>query len=173
MRSAWGGRVIPSTWSEECAWGLAGAGECQCRPCDNTLAAAVSSRTPTQLDSVSSCSASQGKRVVLQNTRIMLHHPSGVARGQASDINREAQELLKTRDYMNAVLAEATGQDFNTVRESVGPSTACLRGGRSLPPGGRTGPGASNMRCSVHVPHYKHRAPASAGGPRLCAEQVL
>ncbi|KAL6766793.1 CLPR2A [Auxenochlorella protothecoides x Auxenochlorella symbiontica] len=57
----------------------------------------------------------KGKRVVLQNTRIMLHHPSGVARGQASDINREAQELLKTRDYMNAVLAEATGQDFNTV----------------------------------------------------------
>ncbi|KAK2079007.1 hypothetical protein QBZ16_002697 [Prototheca wickerhamii] len=56
-----------------------------------------------------------GKRVALSNTRIMLHHPSGVARGQAADISRESRELLRTRDYLNAVVAEATGKDPETV----------------------------------------------------------
>ena len=45
----------------------------------------------------------------------MIHHPSGAARGQASDINREARELLRIRDYMDAILAEATGRDFEEV----------------------------------------------------------
>lgn len=57
----------------------------------------------------------KGKRVVLQNTHIMIHHPSGTARGQASDINREARELLRIRDYMDTILAEATGQPFEKV----------------------------------------------------------
>lgn len=47
----------------------------------------------------------------------MIHHPSGAARGQASDINREARELLRIRDYMDAILAEATGQPFDKVRK--------------------------------------------------------
>lgn len=57
----------------------------------------------------------KGKRVALQNTRIMVHHPSGAARGQASDINREAKELLRIRDYMDSILAQATGQSFEKV----------------------------------------------------------
>jgi ATP-dependent Clp protease protease subunit len=56
-----------------------------------------------------------GKRNVLQNTHIMIHHPSGTARGQASDINREAKELLRIRDYMDTILANATGQPFERV----------------------------------------------------------
>ena len=52
----------------------------------------------------------KGKRCVLPNTRIMLHHPSGVARGQASDIDNEAKELMRARNYVNRVLAQATGQ---------------------------------------------------------------
>jgi hypothetical protein len=63
----------------------------------------------------------QGKRFALANTRIMIHHPSGAARGQASDINREARELLRIRDYMDAILAEATGQPFDKVRTPVNP----------------------------------------------------
>jgi len=57
----------------------------------------------------------KGKRYALANTHVMIHHPSGAARGQASDINREARELLRIRDYMDAILAEATGQPFEKV----------------------------------------------------------
>ncbi len=51
----------------------------------------------------------QGKRYVLPNTCIMLHHPSGGARGQASDLHHEARELMRLRTYVNTVLANATG----------------------------------------------------------------
>jgi ATP-dependent Clp protease protease subunit len=57
----------------------------------------------------------RGKRYALQNTHMMIHHPSGAARGQASDINREAKELLRIRDYMDTILAEATGKPFDTI----------------------------------------------------------
>lgn len=57
----------------------------------------------------------KGKRYALQNTRIMVHHPSGVARGQASDMNREAKELLRIRDYMDSILAQACGKPFDVV----------------------------------------------------------
>lgn len=61
------------------------------------------------------CMASQDKRWVMPNTRIMIHHPSGAARGQAADIHTEARELLHIRDYMNAVLSNATGQPYEKV----------------------------------------------------------
>lgn len=51
----------------------------------------------------------------MPNTQVMLHHPSGAARGQASDIHNEAKELLYIRDYMNAILSEATGQPYSKV----------------------------------------------------------
>ena len=57
----------------------------------------------------------QGKRYALPNTRIMLHHPSGSARGQASDINNEARELMRLRNYVNQVLSQATGQPIEKV----------------------------------------------------------
>ncbi len=57
----------------------------------------------------------QGKRYVLPNTRIMLHHPSGSARGQASDIQNEAKELLRIRGYVNKMLAQATGKSVERV----------------------------------------------------------
>lgn len=53
---------------------------------------------------------------MLPNTTIMMHHPSGVARGQASDIQNEARELMRVRNYVNGVLSVATGQDQETVR---------------------------------------------------------
>mmetsp|Transcript_1375 Transcript_1375/g.4480 ORF Transcript_1375/g.4480 Transcript_1375/m.4480 type:complete len:270 (-) Transcript_1375:25-834(-) len=57
----------------------------------------------------------RGRRNVLQNTHVMIHHPSGTARGQASDMNREAQELLRIRDYMDMILASSTGQPYDKV----------------------------------------------------------
>ncbi|CAL5226195.1 g9031 [Coccomyxa viridis] len=58
----------------------------------------------------------KGKRYALPNTRIMLHHPSGSARGQASDIHNEARELMRLRNYVNRVLAQATGKPIEKVQ---------------------------------------------------------
>merc|ERR1719198_648054 len=52
----------------------------------------------------------KGKRYALQNTRLMLHHPTGTVRGQASDIYREACELMKIRNHMDQLIAEQSGQ---------------------------------------------------------------
>jgi hypothetical protein len=46
----------------------------------------------------------------------MLHHPSGAARGQASDLHHEARELMRLRTYVNNVLANATGQPVEKVK---------------------------------------------------------
>ena len=50
------------------------------------------------------------KRFSLPNSRIMIHQPSGGAQGQATDIEIHAQETLKTRERLNRILAERTGQ---------------------------------------------------------------
>jgi len=52
----------------------------------------------------------EGKRTALANARIMIHQPMGGARGQASDINIQAQEILKLRGKMNHILATHTKQ---------------------------------------------------------------
>ncbi|CAG9464767.1 unnamed protein product [Pedinophyceae sp. YPF-701] len=52
----------------------------------------------------------RGKRYCLPNTRIMLHHPAGGARGQASDIHRESKELMRIRRYVTTLLAEQSGK---------------------------------------------------------------
>lgn len=57
----------------------------------------------------------KGKRRLLPNTRVMVHHPSGAARGQAADIHNEARELLYIRDYVTAILSQATGKPFEQV----------------------------------------------------------
>lgn len=57
----------------------------------------------------------KSKRYALSNTRIMINHPSGTARGQASDIHREALELLKIRDLMDHLIAEQSGKPVDRV----------------------------------------------------------
>lgn len=52
----------------------------------------------------------KGKRVALPNARIMIHQPLGGARGQASDIEIHAKEILRLRERLNEILAERTGQ---------------------------------------------------------------
>lgn len=58
----------------------------------------------------------RGKRYMLPNTTMMIHHPSGVARGKATDIQNEAKELLRVRNYVNTVLSTATGQPLEKVQ---------------------------------------------------------
>ncbi|MAI77716.1 MAG: ATP-dependent Clp endopeptidase, proteolytic subunit ClpP [Deltaproteobacteria bacterium] len=56
-----------------------------------------------------------GKRTALGNARVMVHQPMGGARGQASDIDIQAKEILSLRERMNDILADRTGQDIATI----------------------------------------------------------
>ncbi|MCL2396460.1 MAG: ATP-dependent Clp endopeptidase proteolytic subunit ClpP [Defluviitaleaceae bacterium] len=57
----------------------------------------------------------KGKRFALPNAEIMIHQPSGGARGQASDIQIHAEHILKTKEKLNKMLAEATGQPYKKI----------------------------------------------------------
>jgi ATP-dependent Clp protease protease subunit len=57
----------------------------------------------------------KGKRYCLPNARTMIHQPSGGAQGQASDIHIHAQEILKTRQRLNEIMAYHTGKDVDQV----------------------------------------------------------
>jgi ATP-dependent Clp protease, protease subunit len=50
---------------------------------------------------------------------VMIHQPSGGARGQATDIEIHAKEILKTREQLNKILAERTGQPLDKVAKDV------------------------------------------------------
>jgi ATP-dependent Clp protease protease subunit len=56
-----------------------------------------------------------GKRTALANSRVMIHQPMGGARGQASDIDIQAQEILKLRHRMNEILSEHTGRPLEQI----------------------------------------------------------
>jgi ATP-dependent Clp protease protease subunit len=56
-----------------------------------------------------------GKRTALSNSRILIHQPMGGARGQASDINIQAREILKLRERMNDILATHTGRSAEEI----------------------------------------------------------
>ena len=57
----------------------------------------------------------KGKRFALPNSRVMIHQPSGGAQGQASDIEIQAREILKTREQLNRIYAERTGQPLERI----------------------------------------------------------
>lgn len=57
----------------------------------------------------------KGKRFSLPNSRIMIHQPLGGFRGQATDINIHAQEILRLRDLLNGILANHTGQTIEKI----------------------------------------------------------
>jgi len=58
-------------------------------------------------------------RYSLPNTRFMIHQPLGGGYGRASDIRIEAEELLRTRERLNRVIAEATGQPLEKVAQDT------------------------------------------------------
>ena len=57
----------------------------------------------------------KGKRRALPNAEIMIHQPSGGARGQATEVAIHAEQLIKTREKMNKILAERTGQTVEQI----------------------------------------------------------
>ena len=61
----------------------------------------------------------KGKRYALPNAEIMIHQPSGGAKGMASDIQIVAEEILKTKAKLNKILAENTGKDIDTIAKDT------------------------------------------------------
>ena len=57
----------------------------------------------------------KGKRFALPNSEIMIHQPSGGARGQATEIKIVAEHILKTRHKLNQILSQNTGQSLETI----------------------------------------------------------
>ena len=57
----------------------------------------------------------KGKRLALPNSKIMIHQPSGGAHGQATDIEIHAREILKTREQLNRIYADRTGQAYEKI----------------------------------------------------------
>jgi len=60
-----------------------------------------------------------GKRFALPHARILIHQPLGGFSGQATDIDIQAQEILRTRERLNEILSKHTGQDLERVRKDT------------------------------------------------------
>ena len=60
-----------------------------------------------------------GMRMALPNSEIMIHQPSGGAHGQATDVQLHAQWLLRTKNKMNALMSEMTGQELSKIEQDV------------------------------------------------------
>lgn len=58
----------------------------------------------------------KGKRYALPNSEVMIHQPLGGARGQATDIKIHAEQILKTKDKINQILSERTGQPLEKIQ---------------------------------------------------------
>jgi ATP-dependent Clp protease protease subunit len=65
------------------------------------------------------CAGEKDMRFALPNSRIMLHQPSGGFQGQASDIERHAQDILKIKRRLNEIYVHHTGQDYEMVEKTL------------------------------------------------------
>ncbi len=65
------------------------------------------------------CGGAKGKRFALPNAKVMLHQPYGQVGGQVSDIEIQAQEILKTREVLNRIISEHTGQPLERIAKDT------------------------------------------------------
>ena len=61
----------------------------------------------------------KGKRKALPNSEVMIHQPLGGASGQATDVAIHAEHILKTKEKMNKILSERTGQSLKKIKADV------------------------------------------------------
>ncbi len=64
-------------------------------------------------------SGAKGKRIALPNAEIMIHQPSGGSQGQATDIQIQAEQILKIKRQLNEILAENTGKDLSVIERDT------------------------------------------------------
>ncbi len=60
-----------------------------------------------------------GKRYALPNSEVMIHQPLGGAQGQATDIEIHAKKILETKERLNRIMAERTGQSFKKISQDT------------------------------------------------------
>jgi len=65
----------------------------------------------------------KGNRIALPNSRIMVHQPSGGYSGKASDIQRHAEDIIKTKRRLNEIYAKHTGRTYEEVEEKLDTDT--------------------------------------------------
>jgi ATP-dependent Clp protease protease subunit len=65
------------------------------------------------------CAGEAGQRVALPNARIMVHQPSGGFSGQASDIERHAQDIIKLKRRLNEIYVKHCGRDYDEVERTL------------------------------------------------------
>ena len=61
----------------------------------------------------------KGKRFSLPNSKVMIHQPLGGTQGQATEIEIHAREILKTREQLNKILADRTGQPLEKIQSDT------------------------------------------------------
>jgi ATP-dependent Clp protease protease subunit len=61
----------------------------------------------------------KGKRFSLPNSEIMIHQPLGGAQGQSTDVEIHARRLIQTREKLNSILSERTGQPLETIAKDT------------------------------------------------------
>jgi ATP-dependent Clp protease protease subunit len=65
------------------------------------------------------CAGTKGMRYALPNARIMVHQPSGGFSGQASDIERHAEDIIKMKRRLNDVYVKHTGQSYDVIERTL------------------------------------------------------
>ena len=65
------------------------------------------------------CGGTKGKRYALPHAKVMIHQPYGQVGGQVSDIEIQAEEILKTRDVLNKILSDHTGQPIERIAKDT------------------------------------------------------
>jgi ATP-dependent Clp protease protease subunit len=61
----------------------------------------------------------KGKRYALPNAEVMIHQPLGGAQGQSTDVEIYAKRLIKTREHLNSILSELTGQPIDVINKDT------------------------------------------------------
>ena len=65
------------------------------------------------------CSDAKGKRMALPHSRVLIHQPLGGAQGQATDIEIQAQEILRIKKTLNEIMASNTGQSIKKIEKDT------------------------------------------------------
>jgi ATP-dependent Clp protease protease subunit len=85
------------------------------RPAVSTLCIGMAA----SMGSLLLCAGQKGMRFALPNARILVHQPSGGFQGQASDIERHAEDIIKMKRRLNEVYVKHTGRDYATIERTL------------------------------------------------------
>jgi len=83
----------------------------------NSGISTICSGIAASMGSILLSAGTKGKRYIQPHARVMIHQPSGGARGQASNIEIQAQEILKTKELSAEILAENCGQKVDKIKK--------------------------------------------------------